>query len=125
MNRFALHSHVSAGHVLQLARGEMHLTYATGAELRLWDRGICDGRRAAGFCAAAFARWCPRRAGDSRIETPTVKSLIWALSSASPSTTLASPEVNVFQGISRHGAPDSGRSSANVRLTKGEAVSME
>src|SRR4029079_2923761 len=31
----ALHSQVSAGHILQLERGEMRLTYPTGVELRL------------------------------------------------------------------------------------------
>lgn len=119
----ALHSHVSAGQVLLLARGEMRLTYPTGVELRLFGpaefvAGASGGRLRRGGVRAVV----PEKGRGFTIETPNGKVIDLGTEFGVAVDDFGVSEVNVFQGMvdmvpdARDGAP------RTMRLTKGEAA---
>ncbi len=119
----ALHSHVSAGHVLQLTRGEMRLTYGSGVELRLLGPaefvvGPAGGRLVRGGVRAVV----PEKGRGFTIETPNGKVVDLGTEFGVAVDDFGVSEVNVFQGmVDAFPAMRSG-SAESVRLKKGEAV---
>src|SRR4029078_11942463 len=70
----ALHSQVSAGHILQLERGEMRLTYPTGVELRLMGPAAFVVAPAGGGLRRGGVRAVvPEKGRGFTIETPNGK----------------------------------------------------
>ena len=96
----ALHSHVSAGHVLQLTRGEMRLTYGSGVELRLLGPaefvvGPAGGRLVRGGVRAVV----PEKGRGFTIETPNGKVVDLGTEFGVAVDDFGVSEVNVFQGM--------------------------
>jgi FecR protein len=119
----ALHSHVSAGHVLQLARGEMRLTYGTGVELRLLGPaefvvGSAGGKLVRGGVRAVV----PKKGRGFTIETPNGKVVDLGTEFGVAVDDFGVSEVNVFQGMVDMFPALSSGAAETVRLTKGEAV---
>jgi hypothetical protein len=119
----ALHSHLSAGYNLQLARGEMRLTYATGVELRLLGPtefviGPTGGRLLRGGLRAVV----PEKGRGFTIETPNGKVIDLGTEFAVAVDDFGISEVNVFQGMVDMVPQIRGGAAQTMRLTKGEAV---
>jgi hypothetical protein len=119
----ALHSHVGAGHSLQLVRGEMRLTYTTGVELRLLGPaefvvGPAGGRLLRGGVRAVV----PEKGRGFTIETPNGKVIDLGTEFGVAVDDFGLSEVNVFQGKVDMVSEVRGGPARTMRLTKGEAV---
>ena len=119
----ALQSHVSVGHSLQLSRGEMHLTYATGVELQLsgpadFVIGPTGGRLLRGGVRAVV----PEKGRGFTIETPNGRVIDLGTEFGVAVDDFGVSEVNVFQGMVDMVSDIRGEGSQTMRLTKGEAV---
>jgi hypothetical protein len=119
----ALHSHVSVGHILKLARGEMRLTYPTGVELRLLGPaefvvGSSGGRLQRGGVRAVV----PEKGRGFTIETPNGKVIDLGTEFGVAVDDFGVSEVNVFQGMVDMVPEIRGGEARSMRLTKGEAA---
>jgi hypothetical protein len=119
----ALHSHVGAGHNLQLARGEMRLTYASGVELQLLGPaefvvGPTGGRLQRGGVRAVV----PEKGRGFTIETPNGKVIDLGTEFGVAVDDFGVSEVNVFQGMVDMVPETRGGAAQTIRLNKGEAV---
>jgi hypothetical protein len=119
----ALHSHVTAGHMLQLARGEISLAYGTGVKIRLLGPaefviGPAGGRLLRGSVRAVV----PEKGRGFTIETPNGKVIDLGTEFGVAVDDFGLSEVNVFQGMVDMVPEMRGGAAQSVRLRKGEAV---
>ena len=116
-------SHVHAGQVLQLSRGEMRLTYDTGVKMRLlapteFVVGAAGGRLRRGGLRAVV----PEEGRGFTIETPNGKVVDLGTEFGVAVDDFGVSEVSVFQGIVDMFPVMGGIDAKTIRLTKGEAV---
>jgi hypothetical protein len=119
----ALHSHLSPGHVLQLAGGEMRLTYGTGVELRLMGPAeFVVGQGGGKLVRGGIRAVVPKQGRGFTIETPNGKVVDLGTEFGVAVDDFGVSEVNVFQGMVDMFPALSSGVAETVRLTKGEAV---